>query len=164
VTEQDVQHVQEGLAAVKIHDSELGKLQEKQRAAVQRSISRTGSMSTDLQFRGNGRDTGGYGGQVYSDLQDLNFGPLGSEQRALPPPLRPSAPRSTSDDDSGRRGSLSDFSDYQSSDEEMHNHAHPSSSRARAYVDVSDNEEDVRHDIKQAVPEEEDPFADPFAD
>lgn len=64
VTEKDVEDVQKGLAAAKIHDSELGKLQEKQRAAVKRSLGRNA------------------GSSVHPDLQDLSFGgSLGTEQR-----------------------------------------------------------------------------------
>ena len=73
-----MQNVQEGLAAVKINDSELGRLQEKQRAAVQRSLGRSGS---NIAIRGGkDRDTNGPDPSYLSDLQDLSFGPLGSEQ------------------------------------------------------------------------------------
>ncbi|EMD41873.1 hypothetical protein CERSUDRAFT_79493 [Gelatoporia subvermispora B] len=175
LTEQDVRDVQEGLAAAKIQDTELGKLQEKQRAAIQRSQGRASS-ATLLASRGKGRDddeTHDQDGQPYAypDLQDLSFGPLGAEQRGLPPPIRPSA--LSSDDERGRRGSLSDFSDYQSSDEETHNQRASTSAAARShqrtrdYVDVSDNEEEVNaaRDPKTALlHEEDDPFADPFAD
>ena len=68
MTEQDVEDVQKGLAAAHIHDSELGKLQEKQRAAVQRSIGRSSSMQAFDD------------GHLHPDLQDLSFGSLG-EQR-----------------------------------------------------------------------------------
>ena len=78
----------------------------------------------------------------------------------LPPPIRPSAARhSSSDDGSYGRGSLSDYSDYQSSDEETHNRA--STSRARGYGNLSDTYH-KKPLSKQA--EQEDPFADPFAD
>ncbi|KAH9835907.1 uncharacterized protein C8Q71DRAFT_858740 [Rhodofomes roseus] len=157
VTEQDVQNVQEGLAAVKIKDSELGRLQEKQRAAVQRSLGRSGS---NIAIRGN-PDVG----QSYvRDLQDLSFGPLGAEQ-GLPPPIRPSAARRTSSDESdnyGHRGSLSDYSDYVPSDEETPNRA-STSSRARGYAAASTNAEGY-HKKPVAAQEQEDPFADPFAD
>src|SRR5215472_11061643 len=65
--------------------------------------------------------------------------------RNLPPPLRPSAPRrnsSGSDSDPWKgRGSLSDLSDYESSNEETHNaRAGPSQRKARrSYVNVSDD-------------------------
>lgn len=166
--------MQEGLAAVKIKDSELGRLQEKQRAAVQRSLGRSGS---NIAIRGANGETG----QSYiRDLQDLSFGPLGAEQRCvickcqsvdtgltqtisnLPPPIRPSAAQRTSSDEDegfGRRGSLSDYSDYVSSDEGTHNR--PSASRARGYTAAPDTKEGYQ---KKPLAEPEDPFADPFAD
>ncbi|KAI0688131.1 hypothetical protein BC835DRAFT_1408167 [Cytidiella melzeri] len=150
VSEQDVSDVQKNLAAVKIHDSELGKLQEKQRAAVQRSIG-----------RGKVR--------AHPDLQDLSFGNIDSEQGNLPPPIRPTSARlSGSEDERGyRRGSLSDYSDYESSDEETHTRASGSGSRTRAYQNVSDDEVDVKRDTKRGLlsnTAEDDPFADPFLD
>ncbi|KAF9809064.1 hypothetical protein IEO21_07601 [Rhodonia placenta] len=165
ITEQDVQHVQEGLAAVKIQDSELSRLQEKQRAAVQRSLGRAGGMSQLA--AGKGRDQDGEAGHAYvhPDLQELSFGSLGMEKSRLPPPLRPSSARRTSSDEGAayRRGSLSDFSDYESSDEGTYNRA-STSSRGRAHTG-SDEEVGVHHDThKGLVAEEEDPFADPFTD
>lgn len=76
-----MQHVQEGLAAVKIQDSELSRLQEKQRAAVQRSLGRAGGMSQLA--AGKGRDQDGEAGHAYvhPDLQELSFGSLGMEKR-----------------------------------------------------------------------------------
>lgn len=62
-TQEDVDKVQKGLVATTIEDSELTRLQEKQRAAVGRAV------------RGGGvRESGGQ--QVHPDLQDLNFGEL----------------------------------------------------------------------------------------
>jgi hypothetical protein len=110
---------------------------------------------------------------VHPDLHDLSFGTLGPEKgcagpsisrlptlnhldRNLQPPIRPTA--LSSDEEDRFRGSLSDFSDYESNDEETRHHAGQSSAGARkAYVNVSDDggDEDVRV---------EDPFADPFAD
>nr|VWO96720.1 Vacuolar protein sorting-associated protein 27 [Ganoderma boninense] len=169
-SEAQVKEIQEGLAAAKISSSELGKLQDKQRAAINRSIGRSGSSMNP----GSGDDSPTSPtspSYVHPDLQDIQFGALGAEQRNLPPPMRPTAARRTSSDNDGAygRGSLSDYSDYQSSDEETHNRAGPSSrsqSRRRGYVDVSDNESsnDVRRDPKQGLLQEEDPFADPFAD
>ncbi len=73
--------MQEGLAAAKIHDSELGRLQEKQRAAVQRSLGRAGGVS-QLASSSNGRSDEDSGHPyVYPDLQDLSFGSLGAEKR-----------------------------------------------------------------------------------
>ena len=103
---------------------------------------------------------------LHPDLQDLAWG--GASSSNLQPPMNPSGQGATTDAYTNR-GSLSDFSDYQSSDEETHNRAGPSNaaqSRRRGYVDVSDNEssQDVRRDPKQGLLQEEDPFADPFAD
>jgi len=150
----DVENVRKGLAAAEIGDSELTKLQEKQRAAVGRAI------------RGGGREKDG--GQVHPDLQDLSFGELGEDQSSLPPPLRPNARRTSSDeDDFGGRGSLSEYSDYQSSDEETHDRSartFASSSTdysgRHAYPGVSDL--DVGRG--KGSLDEDDPFADPFGD
>ena len=78
---EDVQH---NLAAVKIQDSELGKLQDKQRAAVQRSIGRSGHNGKERarvedgdDFYSNGRQSS----DVHPDLQDLSFGSLGAEKK-----------------------------------------------------------------------------------
>ena len=67
-TQEDVENVQRGLAAAKLDDSELTKLQEKQRAAVGRVV-RNGSVRE--------RD----GETIHPDLQDLNFGELGEDKR-----------------------------------------------------------------------------------
>ncbi|KAI0296217.1 hypothetical protein BC826DRAFT_1185098 [Russula brevipes] len=165
VTEKDVEEVQQGLEAAHITGSEVQKLQEKQRAAVQRAVRQRPSSRAD--------DYDAPESPIHPDLQDLSFGTLGPEKRYacltvlvptapsvnrcnrhLQPPIRPTTPP---DEDRGySRGSLSDFSDYESSDGETYRDAGESSSRSqtrRTYIDVSDNEE-----------EDEDPFADPFAD
>ncbi|KAI0651985.1 hypothetical protein C8Q79DRAFT_997182 [Trametes meyenii] len=165
-SEQRVKEIQEGLAAAKLSSSELGKLQEKQRAAIERSVGRAGGSSIRYDPGEDSPTSPTSPSYVHPDLQDLQFGALGAEQKNLPPPIRPSVPRSSSEgDEAWRRGSLSDFSDYQSSDEESHNRAIATSStqpRRRGYVDVSDDESpDVRRNPKQGLLEEEDPFADP---
>ncbi|KAI0361468.1 seryl-tRNA synthetase [Trametes cingulata] len=165
-SEQQVKEIQEGLAATKLSNGELGKLQERQRAAIERSVGRAGSSSMRPDPGEESPTSPTSPTYVHPDLQDLEFGSLGAEQRGLPPPIRPTAARSSDDDDDAwRRGSLSDFSDYQSSDEEAHNRATASSSsqpRRRGYVDVSDNEAPhAGRTPKQAPLEEEDPFADP---
>ncbi|KAF9566102.1 hypothetical protein CPC08DRAFT_128322 [Agrocybe pediades] len=108
---------------------------------------------------------------IHPDLEDLSFGPLGNVSGNLPPPLRPSA---LSDDgyeheNVDQRGSLSDFSDYESSDEETHKRAAGPSTKRRSYVTVSDDEDDPRttyssSQTRTKLPAEDDPFADPFAD
>ncbi|KAF8973631.1 hypothetical protein BDZ97DRAFT_381722 [Flammula alnicola] len=108
---------------------------------------------------------------VHPDLEALNFGPLGSSSTNLPAPLRPSALSDDGYDDESpdrRPGSLSDFSDYESSDEETHK-ANAGPSSKRAYVTVSDNEDDASVPFSSGTSKgknhvEDDPFADPFAD
>ncbi|KAL0951487.1 hypothetical protein HGRIS_008174 [Hohenbuehelia grisea] len=147
----------QGLAATHITgSSEINQLQERQRAEIERA-------------RSGGANTGDESGNVHPDLQDLSFGPLGGSTNNLPTPLRPTSARSDDYEEAepyDARGSLSDFSDYESSDEETHNAAGGSSSRRRDYVSVSDDpDEDVAVAITQKVKQEEaDPFADPFAD
>ncbi|KAJ7631181.1 hypothetical protein FB45DRAFT_559037 [Roridomyces roridus] len=152
-----------GLAAVNISETEVNKLQEKQRMAVARA-------KNSYRGKSSSKDE-----DVHPDLHDLNFGVLGSSSQNLPPPMRPST---LSDEDDGHtggeayeRGSLSDFSDYDSSDEDAHNAAGPSSGRGtRNYATISDDEAasgfrrakfDSPAGSKVDV---DDPFADPFAD
>lgn len=168
-----------GLSAARmnISESEVNKLQEKQRAAVERA--RRGNESVrGKEKAGNGEERNG--GYVHPDLQDLNFGALGASSNNLPPPLRPSALSddgdAADDNEAWKRGSLSDFSDYESSDEETHNSRATSGSTSRRdYVSVSDSEDEavlpvhggksvVNTKAALALVEVEDPFADPFAD
>jgi len=151
-TEQDVEVVQEGLEA-QTTGSEVQRLQEKQRAAVQRAV-RQRPRSED----------GSPESPIHPDLQDLSFGELGPEQRNLQPPIRPNTRSPEAHDYS--HGSLSDFSDYESSDEEMHRGPGESSGShtRKAYINVSDNDEDEDKDARRHITEDDDPFADPFAD
>ncbi len=72
MTEKDVEDVQQGLEAVHIASSEVRRLQEKQRAAVQRAVrERPRADSEDDSPRS----------PIHPDLQDLSFGELGPEQR-----------------------------------------------------------------------------------
>ncbi|KAF8632956.1 hypothetical protein AX15_001558 [Amanita polypyramis BW_CC] len=98
---------------------------------------------------------------VHPDLQDLNFGPLGASSSRLPVPIKPSKFSDSYHD--SERGSLSDFSDYVSPDEDTRG------SPQREYIDLSDGQEDdtsTKKAVRQAhvVSSEDDPFADPFAD
>lgn len=134
-----------GLSGVHIA-SEVSKLQDKQRAAVERAKQNgsTHELTSD----------------PYHDLHDLNFGgPIGGSSSNLPAPLEPHAVSSNISDDEGNdiRASLSDFSDYESSDEETHQ---PSSSSWRQQVHVSNDSDEAVGITKP----ETDPFADPFAD
>ena len=72
----------------------LNQLQEKQRAAVQRSLGRSSMNNLNGKARaqdghenvdedGYFRDSNERGGYVHPDLEDLNFGALGSEQRCV---------------------------------------------------------------------------------
>lgn len=104
---------------------------------------------------------------IHPDLEDLNFGPLGHSSTNLPPPIQPSALANDGafeQDSIDRRGSLSDFSDYESSDENTHR-ANAGPSFKRNYVTVSDNEgESVSSNSRVPIQTHDDPFADPFAD
>ncbi len=141
----------------KIHltgESEVIKLQEKQRAAVERAKYRS--------------DSG-----TYADLQDINFGSIGVSSTNLQPPLRPSTLTPYSGESNEARGSLSDFSDYESSDEETHNTSTAAWRRAQKHG-VDDDTDSERSGIRTAnrevggsnvaLVDVEDPFADPFAD
>lgn len=145
----DASAVASGLAAVQIstQPSEISRLQDKQRAAVERAKS----------FRGREDNP-----HLHPDLQDLSFGSIRGSSSNLPAPLEPSTSALYDDEDESndRRGSLSDFSDYESSDEETHNAT--SSKGRRAYVNVSDDSDDGAAVGVTKV--EDDPFADPFAD
>lgn len=83
VTEEDIKDVQESLAAAKIHDSEIGKLQEKQRAAVQRSIGRTAGQNGKEIAAENDPYQTSPSSHVHPDLQELSFGSLGAEQKCV---------------------------------------------------------------------------------
>ena len=103
---------------------------------------------------------------IHPDLEDLNFGPLGNLTTSLPPPIRPSTlpdDGAFNQDDQDRRGSLSDFSDYESSDENTHK-AKAGPSFKRNYVTVSDSDEEAFKNTKVRTQTHDDPFADPFAD
>lgn len=160
-SEADVTAVTSGLAATHINSSvtELDKLQDKQRAAVARAKN---------SYRG--KAPAAEDDSLHPDLHDLNFGALGSSSNNLPAPLRPSALSDDGDEPNDAydvRGSLSDFSDYDSSDEETHG-AGPSKSQ-RDYVTVSDDEAGgykgtkVGSPVAQGKRVVDDPFADPFA-
>lgn len=110
---------------------------------------------------------------IHPDLEDLTFGPLrkgpGSSTTKLPTPLKPSFHVLSDDDDHDdrleQRASLSDFSDYESSDEDTHKANMNVGPSRRNYITVSDNDDEQFSRVpltKNNV--EDDPFADPFAD
>lgn len=92
-------------------------------------------------------------GHVHPDLQDLSFGGLGNDQGSLPPPIQPVLRHDPSTEAvwDQHRGSLSDFSDYESEEERQPARPHLAgpSSGGKSGARVTDVE---------------DPFADPFAD
>ncbi|KAG8963872.1 putative actin patch assembly and actin polymerization protein [Tulasnella sp. 419] len=153
---------------------EISKLQGKQRAEIQRSVSRS---SLNVNSRGISRPpmAGGAdapdlvragGSSVHPDLKDLNWGSLGEEAEALPPPIRPVGAGEVEKDRYGQ-GSLSDYSDYDSSEDDRPSTA-PTSHGAgpsshRAYEEFVDkNEKDDNRE--SLLDDDDDPFADPFAD
>ena len=105
-------------------------------------------------------------GRIKSRSIDLDYSFSKAEQgnsSGLPPPLRPNAPTS-SDEDIGRV-SLSDFSDYESSDEETHGRdsrnvgSSKNRSRRNTYPEAPDLDLATQKGFL-----DDDPFADPFGD
>lgn len=121
-------------------NSQLERLQEKQRAAVERAIA-----------KGKG---------AHPDLQDLQF------EEGLPPPMKPTPSGSAAP--KYDHGSLSDYSDYDSSADE----GAPSSKRASTSGGYDYRKslrletDDVGADTRKSLldDDDDDPFADPFAD
>jgi LAS seventeen-binding protein 5 len=138
---------------------EVARLQEKQRAAIEAHKSHQSYDSSPERTDQS---------HVHPDLEDLDFGSIGASSSKLPPPMRPKKVSDDSDEDDSveRRGSLSDFSDYESSDEETHRARAGSSThqRKKSYVTVSDNDSLGLGDSRVGLTQDEDPFADPFAD
>jgi hypothetical protein len=180
VTEKDVDNVQKDLARVHIQSSELGKLQDKQRAAVQRAVVRQNSGQPRRERslsppRQTSRSAGKAKAHPDLDSVDLN-------SSKLPEPIRPAARDvQSSDEDYDRHGSLSDYSDYDSSSEDDARHGNSggsrsqqrsgwdtgsrSASKARAYAGLSEDEDDEpKKPTGKKLVDDEDPFADPFLD
>ncbi|KAL5494963.1 hypothetical protein ACEPAI_425 [Sanghuangporus weigelae] len=164
MTDQDVEEMQQHMETVKIQGpGEVNRLQEEQRAAITRQVERNRERQRNRSTYESPPSSAG----LHPDLQDLSFGGINS-QGNLPPPMRPDA-HGSDDEDVGARGSLSDFSDYESSDEETHNRRTAKSrttrgaSSSRPYANNSDADDDVRANPRQALTQE-DPFADPFGD
>ena len=72
-----MKEIQDGLAAAKLSTSELGKLQDRQRAAINRSIGRSSSPLSGEESPTSPTSPS----YVHPDLQDLQFGALGAEKR-----------------------------------------------------------------------------------
>lgn len=137
-------NIQAAMAATHLSTNSTGELSIQQRAAVEQYKQQLHDYENQENSRNN----------IYEDLQDLSFGSLGNEEGKLPPPMRPTAHRTISPDsewDRGR-GSLSDFSDYESEEEEQPRNAthQPAASSS------------LRQ--SERIVDDEDPFADPFAD
>lgn len=109
---------------------------------------------------------------LHPDLADLDFK---SDARYLPPPMRPTTFKDDDESDKGdgddKRGSLSDYSDYDSSEEGGGRGV----SAKRSYVTVSDDSgaqlpmvvgpsNQLRAATHASTIRDDDPFADPFAD
>ncbi|KAH8835457.1 hypothetical protein DL96DRAFT_1574295 [Flagelloscypha sp. PMI_526] len=128
--------------------SEVNKLQERQRMEVER-----------VKGKGRAADLDSPTSPVHPDLHDLDFG--SSSSPGLPAPMRPSSAhngawKDSDDEEEMRRGSLSDFSDYESDDDRA--------AASRRYITVSDNESEQGKGITTKTSKDDDPFADPFAD
>ncbi|WRT70251.1 uncharacterized protein IL334_007246 [Kwoniella shivajii] len=108
----------------------------------------------------------------HPDLADLDFGSISSSKdkgRGLPQPMRPD-----SDDDSLGQGTLSDFSSYDSSDEEWQashrvksrrqSHAKPAPPAAKSHREQYASLEDDYPQGRKSLLDPNDPFGDPFAD
>ncbi|KAG2338348.1 hypothetical protein BDR05DRAFT_1043143 [Suillus weaverae] len=137
-------NIQVAMAATHLSTHSTGELSIQQRAAVEQ-------YKQQLHDYEEQESSGNY---IHEDLQDLSFGSLGNEEGKLPPPMRPTAHRTISPDsewDQGR-GSLSDFSDYESEEEEQ--------PRNVAHQPVASSS--LRQ--SERIVDDEDPFADPFAD
>lgn len=137
-------NIQAAMATTHLSPNSTGELSVQQRAAVEQYKQQLHDYEEQERSRNH----------IHEDLRDLSFGSLGNEEGKLPPPMRPTAHRNISPDsvwDQGR-GSLSDFSDYESEGEEQpRNVAHqPAASSSLRRSD--------------RIVDDEDPFADPFAD
>jgi len=142
-------------------NSQVDRLQEKQRAAVEREVSRRGKSTA-----------------VHPDLADLRFGDADSVNE-LPPPIQPNAPGSPSSP--GNRASLSDYSDYDSPVDEVPHTTGSKSIPAPTHYSAASGSGTRNHDYRSRKDEDHssgnaengrtllddddnDPFADPFAD
>ena len=122
---------------------QLERLQEKQRAAVERAKSR------------------GKAPRPHPDLEDLSL------DDDLPPPIQPTTPGTG---EGKEPGSLSDYSDYDSSADEAPRASTSSASKSNpsrySYKNQqgADFDEFGAGDTKRNLLDDDDPFADPFAD
>lgn len=153
--------------SVKQPETEISKLQGKQRAAIERASSRS---SLNVNSGGVSRPPGSR--TVHPDLRDLSWG-TSQDNTGLPPPLQP---RGADEADSYRQGSLSDYSDYDSDEDDRPRNSTSTAATSagagpsftsRGYDNLIGNEDDlVSGDTRKGLlePQDDDPFADPFAD
>ncbi|KAF9454067.1 hypothetical protein P691DRAFT_770788 [Macrolepiota fuliginosa MF-IS2] len=179
ITPDDAAAITSGMAKATLTDQELNQIRADNSATIERTRELDSTSTHELEpEEGKGKGNNAYDNFMHPDLADLDF----DAARSLPPPIKP---RPLSDDGAGRavdedrRGSLSDYSDYESSDEETH----VGTSKRRNYVTISDDSGEERavavgsvaqsqtsaHQpaavaapVRTAV--DDDPFADPFAD
>ncbi|KAG8898309.1 putative actin patch assembly and actin polymerization protein, partial [Tulasnella sp. 417] len=153
--------------SIKQPETELSKLQGKQRAAIERANSRS---SLNVNSGGVSRPPGGK--NVHPDLRDLSWG-TSQDNTGLPPPLQP---RGAGETDSYRQGSLSDYSDYDSDEDDRPRNSTSTAATSagagpsytsRGYGNLIGDEDDLAAgDTRKGLlePQDDDPFADPFAD
>lgn len=150
------------MAAQRLQDeraSELAKLQAKQRHAVRRDQLRRGNSAVGSIGSGGASSSNA---AAHPDLQDLDFG--GS--RGVAPPLDNRYGNGGNDAHDGRynNDSLSDLSDYDSSDDDYR--LRSAAASRRQSVDQSSaysaNTQDAPYGNLLDTPAADDPFADPF--
>ncbi|KAG8984428.1 putative actin patch assembly and actin polymerization protein, partial [Tulasnella sp. 427] len=154
--------------SVKQPESEISKLQGKQRAAIARANSRS-----SLNVNSGGVSRPPPSKTVHPDLRELSWG-TSQDNAALPPPLRP---RGADEAASYRQGSLSDYSDYTSDEDDRPRNSTSTAATSagagpsytsRGYDNLIGDEDDLvtGGEARKGLldPQEDDPFADPFAD
>nr|ODN91769.1 hypothetical protein L203_01020 [Cryptococcus depauperatus CBS 7841] len=172
----DVAAMSKRLAAQKLEADRTGELQQMQ-ADQKRESERRQQWQLSRQASAHGTPSREQSAQlrlstegVYGDLQDIDFGGSISNAQAakLPPPIKPD-----SEDSDSYGGSLSDFSDYDSSDAEwqathgpqavaykrQQAHTGREKTSTSEYATLEDD-----HNNKGLLEEDENPFGDPFAD
>nr|CDI52714.1 possible membrane trafficking adapter protein [Melanopsichium pennsylvanicum 4] len=148
----EIEMVRKRIANARLNapDSELEKLQTRQRVRIQRHNSRVGSMrSFDMGdqpspsgARGGGGGGGGGGGAI-NDLIDLDFQEdhVGYQQQSQREHGRRGTMASEAAGSSSQRGALSDYSDYESEDSADEYSRHQAPGRARQLAVASSRPE-----------------------
>jgi len=123
---------------------------------------------SDIRKRSGNSNNPYYQDIVHPDLADLDFSPPAHH---LPPPLRPTSASGVKTPEKGideeRKGSLSDYSDYESSDAETHtavpkkNYVTTSDNMVNEHPNPSPTDQPI---IQKGTPTKaKNPFADPFS-